>query len=100
MTLLLVVGPVLAEEQTGNQGQEKQEEELGFLERPVGDNWVLSPVILPIYSPETEFGLAIGGLATFSTQPQNKDLPRSTITLVAIPSSSGAWGINADLEAF
>ena len=100
LMLVLAVGPALAGEEAGNQAQEKQEEELGFLERPIGDNWVLSPVILPIYSPETEFGLAIGGIATFSTQPQNKDLPRSTITLVAIPSSSGAWGINADLEAF
>lgn len=98
--LVLTAEPLLASEKAGNPVQENQEEELGFLERPIGDNWVISPVILPIYSPETELGLAIGGLATFSTQPQNKDLPRSTITLVAIPSSDSAFGINADLEAF
>ncbi len=104
--LALATAPALAQEQGAGekeaegQQSEEQEEEHGLLELPIGDNWLFSPVILPIYSPETKFGLAIGGLATFSTQPQNKELPRSTITLVAIPSFSGAFGVNADLEAF
>ena len=84
-----------------NQAEEQEEvRERGLLEIPVGDNWLLSPVILPIYSPETEFGLAIGGMATWSTEPENKKVPRSTITLAVIPSSSSALGINADMESF
>ena len=49
-------------------------------ESSIGDNWVLSPVILPIYSPETEFALVLGGLATWSTRPGDTNVPRSTIS--------------------
>jgi len=92
--------PMTEEPMTEEPVTEDSEEETGFLERPIGDNWVLSPVILPIVSPETGFGLALGGLATFSTQPQNEELPRSTIIVVAIPSSDGGLGFNGDFEGF
>jgi len=96
----LTGGPALAEEeQTGDQ-EAAEEEEHDFLERPIGDNWILSPVIFPIYSPETEFALALGGMATFSTNPEHEDMPRSTISLFAIPATNGSLGFNADLEAF
>ena len=64
--LALTSSPSIAQEQEEEkQEEEKQEEEeTSFLERKIGDNWILSPVILPIYSPETELALAIGGLAT------------------------------------
>ena len=106
LLLVLATVPALAQEQgTAEQegeGQEaeEQEDEGSFLERRIGDNWLLSPIILPIYSPETEFALAIGGVATFSTKPANEDLPRSTMSLFAIPSSNGSLGFNWDLESF
>lgn len=56
-----------AENQEEAQKAEEEEEETDFLERRIGDNWILSPIIFPIYSPETELALAIGGVATFST---------------------------------
>ena len=96
LVLVLAGGPAFADDQA----QEEQEPERGILDRPIGDNWVLSPVIFPIYSPEKKAGLAIGGLATFSTAPQNETLPRSTIVLVAIPSSNNAFGVAANLESF
>lgn len=104
--IILAATHTFAEEKVGDQAQQAQEQEQeevrerGLLEIPVGDNWLLSPVILPIYSPETELGLAIGGMATWSTEPENKEVPRSTITLAVIPSSSSALGINADMESF
>ena len=107
LLLVLATTPVLAQAQEAEtqeaetqEGEEKQEEETGFLERPIGDNWVLSPIILPIYSPETEFALAIGGVATFSTKPENEELPRSTMSLFAIPSSNDSLGFNWDLSGF
>ncbi len=97
----LTLAPALAEEpETEAPAAEKQEEETDFLERRIGDNWILSPIIFPIYSPETELALAIGGVATFSTQPQNEDLPRSTIGLFAIPATNGSLGFNADFTGF
>jgi hypothetical protein len=100
LLLGLAGGPALAEEdQAGDQETEKQEEEHDFLERPIGDNWILSPVVLPIVSPESGFGLALGGLATFSTNPEYEEMPRSTITVVAVPTTSGL-GFNGDLESF
>ena len=59
-----------------------------LLDWQIGDNWVLSPIVGPIYSPETEFGLVLGGVATFSTQPKKEALPRSTISLFFIPTSN------------
>lgn len=93
--LLFTAGSALAEEKSGEQKKEPD-----FLEWPIGDNWVLSPVILPIYSPETEFAIVLGGMATFSTQPEDEELPRSTISMFAIPNSRGGLGFNADLESF
>ena len=79
---------------------ETKEREHSFLERPIGDNWVLSPIILPIVAPELGVALAIGGVATFSTEPKNEDLPRSTIGLFVVPSSNGSIGVNANFEGF
>ena len=96
LALLMVTGPAMAQEEDG----EKEERERGILEMPVGENWLLSPIILPIYSPETEAGLALGGMATFSTQPGNDATPRSTITLSIVPTSSGSIYSNLELEGF
>lgn len=74
--------------------------EHSFLERPIGDNWVISPVILPIVAPELGVALAIGGIATFSTEPENEELPRSTLGLFLVPSTRGSIGADADLEGF
>ena len=97
--LILAPAPALPQEQ-GAEAQEAEEEDTDFLERRIGDNWLVSPIVLPIYSPETEFALAIGGVATFSAKPSNEDLPRSTMSLFAIPSSNDSLGFNWDLEGF
>lgn len=57
---------------------EEHREGSGFLRYPIGEtgNLVLSPIIGPMYTPEMEFGVALGGLLTFSTEPDNPDLPR------------------------
>ncbi len=78
----------------------EKEREYSFLERPIGDNWVISPVILPIVAPELGVALAIGGIATFSTEPENEELPRSTLGLFLVPSTRGSIGADADLEGF
>lgn len=106
ITYLVALGTAVASshgaetEPSSIQEKMEQESEHDLLEMPIGDNWVLSPVILPIYSPETEAALVLGGMATFSTQPQDMDLPRSTISLFAIPNSRSGIGFNADLESF
>ena len=79
---------------------EEKEGERSFLERPIGDNWVLSPVILPIVAPELGVALAIGGVATFSTEPKNEEIPRSTIGLFVVPSTNGSIGMKTDFEGF
>ena len=106
LILGLAAGPVLAEDKTGDQTQgsqtieQEEERERGALEIPVGDNWLLSPVVFPIYSPETELGLVIGGIGTFSTQPQNEELPRSTMVLAVIPSTNNSLDFAANVESF
>ena len=82
------------------QEAEEQEEETGFLERRIGDNWVLSPLIAPISSPGRGFALAIGGLATFSTEPDDKELPRSTISLFVSAGADSSIGFDADMSSF
>ncbi len=99
LLLALATAPEYAQGQEAErQEAEEQEEETGFLERRIGDNWVLSPIIAPISSPETGFALAIGGLVTFSIQPDNKELPRSTISLFAVPATNGSIGFNVYLS--
>ena len=71
LAALLLLALATAPEYAQGQEAEEQEEETGFLERRIGDNWVLSPIIAPISSPETGFALAIGGLVTFSSQPDS-----------------------------
>ena len=61
---------------------------------------MLSPVVLPIYTPEIEFGLALGAMATFSAQPQREEVPRSTIGIVAVPSTNGSLNFNGEFESF
>lgn len=104
--LLLALPPAAAfaqdpgSDEPESQEAEKPEEETDFLERRIGDNWILSPVVFPIVSPESGFALAIGGVATFSTQPENEELPRSTIGLFALPATNGSLGFNADFTGF
>ena len=106
LMLFLTSGFALAEEQATGQekqtnGTEQEEErEKGVLEIAVGDNWILSPVIFPVYSPETELGLVIGGISTFSTEPKNENVPRSTLVLAVIPSSNNSLDFAANLESF
>ncbi|MGI9537136.1 MAG: BamA/TamA family outer membrane protein, partial [Desulfocapsaceae bacterium] len=106
LMLLLTVGPTLAEDSPKNEAKQsdanaqEEERETGVLELSVGDNWIFSPVILPIVSPDKGAGLALGGMATFSTEPENKELPRSTMVLAVIPSSNSALGIAANIESF
>ncbi len=100
LMLMLTVTTLGAEELSNGSDPELPEKVYGFLERPIGDNWVISPILFPIYTPEIEFGVAMGGVATFSTDPKSKNLPRSTIDVFAVPTTNGTLALNAGLEGF
>ncbi len=100
LATVALAAPAQEPESIETEAEEQQEGERSFLERPIGDNWVLSPVILPIVAPELGVALAIGGIATFSTEPENEKLPRSTLGLFLVPSTRGSIGADADLEGF
>jgi hypothetical protein len=54
-------------------------------------NWVLTPFLLPGYSPDIQFALTGGGLFSFKTRRNDSLLPRSTVPVTFTYSSTGAF---------
>ncbi|WP_419176240.1 BamA/TamA family outer membrane protein [Desulfosediminicola sp.] len=81
-------------------GEEKEEGD--FLRYPLGEtgNFVLSPIVGPMYTPEMEFGVALGGLLTFSTEPDNPNMPRSSLSTFFIYSTNSSMTISSFLDSF
>lgn len=79
-----------------------EEQKKEFLRYPLGKdgNFVISPVIGPMYTPEMEFGVALGGLLTFSTDPKNEDLPRSSFSAFFIYSTNDSMTVSSFLDSF
>ncbi len=61
-------------------------------EKPDGkDRTKITPFIAPGYSPELQFSLSGGALASFSTNKKDTSLLRSTVPLTFTISSTGSW---------
>src|SRR5688572_11254249 len=52
--------------------------------------WVFTPYIAPAYSPELEFAISGGALVTFSTNPSDTLLTRSSVPVAFTISSNGS----------
>lgn len=55
---------------------------------------LISPLILPGYTPELQFCIGGGGIISWTTNRQNKSLPRSNMAMGITFSSTGAMVIN------
>lgn len=75
---------------------------VGFLTRKkdMGKDRILSPIIIPFYTPEHKFGVALGGLLTFNTDQHNTEQPRSTLRANVFASTEDAYGFITRLESF
>jgi outer membrane protein assembly factor BamA len=70
------------------------------LQFPIGDNLVLSPIIGPMYTPEMDFGVALGGLLTFATNKAETSLPRSTVSAFVIYSTNHSFTLSSFGDTF
>lgn len=90
----------LPDAEQGDAGQEqaqqpKSERKKLDLKFPIGDNILLSPIVGPMYTPEMDFGIALGGLATFSTKKTDPSLPRSTVSAFIIYSTNSSFTVSS-----
>ncbi len=60
----------------------------------------ISPIAAPGYTPELGFLVAVGGLISFSTQPDNPDLLRSSFPITIAYTSTKAIVANGILTSF
>jgi outer membrane protein assembly factor BamA len=70
------------------------------LQLALGDDMVLSPIVGPMYTPEMDFALALGGLLTFSTDKSDATLPRSTVSAFVIYSTNSSFTLSSFGDTF
>ena len=93
-------GPIQQEELSGDDRVWKSA--ISFLTRKkdLGEERMLSPILIPFYTPELEFGLAVGGLLSFRTDPDNDQQPRSTLRANVLGTTNEAIGFVIRLNSF
>jgi len=73
--------------------------EPGFAFR-LGDNWRVTPYVAPGYTPEMGALLAAGGLFSFSADPGDTTVPRSSFPFAVAYSTTGALTVSAVVTSF
>ena len=108
VVLLVLSLPILChgDENRENQDFEGSESLWQAIEKRVtrkkdlGKGRIFSPIVFPFYTPELEFGLAIGGLVSFQTGPEESTQQRSTLRANVLGTSNEAIGFVTRLNTF